>query len=100
MGSKIFNVANFIAGTKIKFDRGNAIASLLKSLIIFAAGFKIILPNISNLQLGALTIIIAVGVYIIGWLDLNKIKVYQAELNLNTGKYNPYFVNLKKKRKI
>jgi len=94
------NFSEFLADKKIKFDRGNAIASLFKSLIIFAAGVKIIFPNVTYSGLILTTIIIAIGIYIVGWLDLNKIKVYQAELNLNTGKYNPYFVDLKKKRKV
>ena len=84
-------IINRLAEFKIRIDRGNALLYWIKNILIMVAGIKLIIPStplfVSIFLIPALIII----VYFVGWLDLNRFKLFQREAELGTGKYNPYF---------
>ena len=99
----IMSFSDVLADVKIKWDWGYSLVGWLKNIIIFTAGFKIIFPELNYAGLFWLGFVCAVGIYILGWFDIKYLHIYQRLQNLNTGKYNPYFVKLDKnirKRKV
>lgn len=89
---------------KIRIDRGNALVYWVRNLIIIVAAIKYLFNfSLPILVLSGLCVIISF--YVIGWIDLNFLKINQREQQLVTEKYNYYFKNLKeivvpKNRKI
>lgn len=86
---------NTLAEIKIRLDRGNGLVLWLRNLILIVAGLKIILgtTTIETIALGIFAIIV---IYFLGWLDLNYIRLFQKENELNTSKYNPHLNQLTK----
>lgn len=88
---KQFNLVTFLAEIKIRLDRGNILVYWFRNIVILAAGLKFLLSlSLSKTIIAGLLLIITI--YFLGWLDLNKIKLFQKEAELHTGKYNPYFI--------
>lgn len=87
-----------LAEAKIRFDRGVALTNWLKNVILIVAGVKYLIDLSVMMSLIA-GIIVTLGVYFLGWLDLDIIKLFQKEAELGTGKYNPFFKRLKKRFK-
>lgn len=82
---------------KIYLDRALSLVSWGKNLILIIAGAKYIMNwNISQtiiLSLGLIAFLIALG-----YLDINKINLYQTEVEINTN-LNPYFKKLARRKK-
>jgi membrane protein implicated in regulation of membrane protease activity len=87
---KQFKLINKLAEIKIRLDRGNALIYWFRNIIIIVAGLKFLIELSLNATI-IMGIILIVILYFLGWLDLNIIKLFQKEAELNTGKYNPYF---------
>lgn len=86
-----------LAEIKIRLDRGSSLLYWMRNILIIVSGLKFMLDLDVTLTI-ILGVIVTIIIYFLGWLDLNKIKLYQVEAQLTTGKYNPYFKNLKKKK--
>lgn len=85
-----------VAEAKLKIARGQGLVYEIKNSILIAAGLKIIFEF--NLAVTAVaTILILISFYVIGYIDINKVKLFQAEAKISTGKYNPFFNNMNKK---
>lgn len=76
---------------KLRLEVGTGWLYWPRNLIIIMAGIKYLI-NISGIWMLILGIMAIAGVYILGWMDLNFLKIYQIQQKLQTGKYNPYFV--------
>ena len=81
---------------KIRMDRGNALIQWVKNIIIIVAGIKIIFEWLNTAELTILAILSLIMLYFIGWLDLEKIKLYPEEQSLITKEYNPHLRNIAK----
>jgi len=79
-----------VAEVKIRLDRGNSIIYWVKNIMILMASIKIIL-EISSTTTLMLCVFAVIMIFLIGWLDINYIKLFQKEQELTTGKYNPFF---------
>lgn len=84
-------VISKIAEIKIRLDRGNALLYWGRNLILIAVGIKYLL-SLSVLATIIMGILLLFIFYFLGWLDLNKYKLFQKEHELQAGKYNPYFL--------
>ena len=82
------NLSTFAAELKIRFDRGNAWVSWLKSIIVSIAAIKVLFPALPFYFFVVFGFIIALVLILLGHIDLQYAKVFQKELALITGKYN------------
>jgi hypothetical protein len=81
-----------IAEVKIRLDRGNSLFYWFRNIVLIVAGIKYIIEInlVTSIIIGIIAII---SLYLVGWLDLDKFKLYQKEAELVTGQYNPFFKN-------
>lgn len=97
MGIRARNVVKWLAEQKIRLDRGNALVYWFRNIIILVAGIKIIIELSPSLSI-IVGIIAIIVIYILGKLDIDWLKLYQKEQELNTSKYNPHLNKLAKIR--
>lgn len=97
-----------IADIRIKISRGQGWFYDIRNAVLITAGLKVML-NLSTLTAGILAVLLMVGFFIIGWIDLKYWRVMQSEQQLNTERYNPHlkkiaeiykWVKEQKKRKV
>ena len=84
-----------IVEIKIRLENGMGWLYWPKNFLVLLAALKYITTDLIILSLKTqivLVILGIIGLYFLGWLDLNVIKIYQIQQNLQTGKYNPYFI--------
>ena len=86
-----------LAEIRIRLIRGLMLASEIRGAVLMAASIKIIFKTSTRLTvlLGCLSIVLF---FIVGYLDLKYLKLYQKEAELNTGKYNPHLKDILKKK--
>ena len=90
-----------IAEIKIRLERGLGLFGSIKNAIYIGAGLKIIFNTNIGITL-LLCFISLISFYIVGLIDLNKIKLMQKEQELMTSKYNPHLnkINILKEKDI
>ena len=79
-----------LAEIKIKVSTGQGWFYELRNALVIGASFKIIV-ELSILQTIILSLLVMLGFYIIGHIDLAKIKMTQKIQEITTKKYNPVF---------
>lgn len=84
-----------IAEIKLRLNRGQGLFYELRNAVLIAAGVKVLL-NLNIPQAILITIAFLFAFYFLGWLDLNKLKLRQAEAELSTSKYNPHLNKINK----
>ena len=77
----------------IRIGRGQSLVYDLRNAFLIAAALKVLL-ELSIVQAGILTILIMIGFFIIGWIDLKYVKLMQKTAELTTSKYNPHLNKL------
>lgn len=88
--TKLSKLVSLLAEIKIRLDRGNSLVYWFRNIIIIVAGIKFIIElNVLLSIIAGITLIFIM--YCLGYLDLKYLRFYQAEAELLTGKYNPYF---------
>jgi len=86
-----------IAMTKMMVDRGNALTFWFRNVLGLMAFIVILIGYVSTTGKILLGIIVGLGVFVLGWLDMTYIHLYQKELDLQAQKYTPFFNKLDKK---
>ena len=87
---------NKIAEIKIRMARGSSLINEIRNAFIIATTLKLMF-EMDTLQAVLASLIALLAFYVVGYLDINKIKLFQTEQELGTGKYNPHLArNLRK----
>lgn len=96
MGIRTRNALTFITEVKLRLDRGNSLIYWAKNIILGIAALKVIFDVDSYFILSMMAASAVIIVFILGHIDLQHIKLYQKENELNSSKYNPILAKLEK----
>ena len=77
-----------IAEIRIKTTRGQGLFNEIKNALLISASIKVMLELTIFLS-AILCLLVLIGFYIVGYIDLKYFKLYQTEALLNSSKYNP-----------
>jgi len=97
------NIVNFLAEIRARLSRGQQWFYEIRNAFLISAGLKILFPTITYFQTFLAILAILIAFIIFGHIDLNYIRLMQAEQILQTSKYNPHLnkINLLlEKRKV
>jgi len=89
-----------LAEHKIRLDRGNSLVSWGKNVLLLAASLKVILPLISYAALAGLVLLALIAIYMLGYIDIKFLKLFQKEQELTTSKYNPHLNKINKIKSV
>jgi len=96
---KFSKVLDNVAEFKIRLSRGQGLMYEFRNAVLITAGLKVML-NLNTTQASLLALFVLAVFYVLGYIDLGYIKLYQKEQILQYKKYNPHLKNIAKKRKI
>lgn len=78
---------------KIRLDRGNGLIVWGRNVLLIVAAIKYILTlNMPLTLIVGLAVLLLI--YLLGVIDLDYLKLAQAEAEIMTREYNPYFTKL------
>lgn len=82
---------------RIWLGNGQGFFNDFKYPVLLAIALKVYFPTATLLQTGILVVGIIIALTLIGWFDLNYVRIYQKVAEITTAKYNPYFKRLERK---